>query len=54
MEGAAETKSTAGIEKLQKETAKSEEIDAAKMEEIKREEEIAKAKIALERKKKLC
>lgn len=43
-----------GTEKSQKELPKSYEIDAAKMKEMKREEEIAKAKLALERKKKLA
>ncbi|XP_073109021.1 proton pump-interactor BIP131 [Elaeis guineensis] len=43
-----------GTEKSQKELSKSYEIDAAKLKEMKREEEIAKAKLAMERKKKLA
>lgn len=49
-------KEIAGPEKLPIETPKNkeEELDAAKLKEIKREEEIAKAKQAMERKKKLA
>ncbi|CAK9138237.1 unnamed protein product [Ilex paraguariensis] len=44
-----------GIEKLQKDPpSKNNEIDEAKLKEMKREEEMAKAKQALERKKKLA
>jgi hypothetical protein len=50
-----EDKEISGLEKPQKDTpAKDNEVDAAKLKEIKREEEIAKAKIAMERKKKLA
>lgn len=41
-------------EKIQKDLSKSSEIDAAKLKEMKREEEIVKAKLAMERKKKLA
>ncbi|XP_073110718.1 proton pump-interactor 1-like [Elaeis guineensis] len=41
-------------EKSQKESSKVEEIDNVKLKETKRDEEIAKAKLALERKKKLA
>ena len=44
---------TYAIGKSQKELAKPNEIDAEKLKEMKREEEIAKAKMAIERKKKL-
>ncbi|KAG1346578.1 Proton pump-interactor BIP131 [Cocos nucifera] len=47
-------KDSDGTEKSQKELSKSYEIDAAKWKEMKREEEIAKAKLAMERKKKLA
>ncbi|KAM6584701.1 hypothetical protein CsatB_011703 [Cannabis sativa] len=48
-------KEIAVSEKLPVETPKKEkEVDAAKLKEIKREEEIAKAKMAMERKKKLA
>ncbi|XWS11019.1 hypothetical protein CRYUN_Cryun38cG0047900 [Craigia yunnanensis] len=40
--------------KLQKDTSADKEVDAAKLKEIKREEELAKAKQAIERKKKLA
>ncbi|XP_077227360.1 proton pump-interactor [Tasmannia lanceolata] len=43
-----------GSEKIQKESSVTNGADAAKLKEIKREEEIAKAKLALERKKKLA
>lgn len=50
-----EDKEISGLEKPQKDTpAKDNEVDAAKLKEIKREEEIAKSKIAMERKKKLA
>lgn len=54
-----EDKEISGLEKPQdtpaKDTpAKDNEVDAAKLKEIKREEEIAKAKLAMERKKKLA
>lgn len=52
--GTSDNKNTFGVEKLEKEDAKSNEIDSAKLKEIKREEEIAKAKLALDRKKKLA
>lgn len=48
----ADTVDTSVPEKSQKETPKPNEIDVAKLKEMKREEEIAKAKLALERKKK--
>ncbi|GLT64044.1 hypothetical protein SLA2020_365610 [Shorea laevis] len=53
-----EDKEISGLEKPQKDTpakdtpVKDNEVDAAKLKEIKREEEIAKAKLAMERKKK--
>lgn len=43
-----------GLDKPQKVPSLDNEVDAAKLKEIKREEEIAKAKLALERKKKLA
>ena len=43
-----------GSSKLQKDTSADKEVDAAKLKEMKREEEIAKAKQAIERKKKLA
>ncbi|RVW21917.1 hypothetical protein CK203_101009 [Vitis vinifera] len=43
-----------GLEKHQKGPSLDNEVDAAKLKEMKREEEIAKAKLALERKKKLA
>lgn len=50
-----EDKEISGLEKPQKDTpAKDNEVDAAKLKEMKREEEIAKAKQAMERKKKLA
>ncbi|KAG6637313.1 proton pump-interactor 1-like isoform X2 [Carya illinoinensis] len=50
----AEGKDTSGLEEIQKDTpAKDNEVDAAKLKEMKREEEMAKAKLAMERKKKL-
>ncbi|GAB4846431.1 hypothetical protein Ancab_025436 [Ancistrocladus abbreviatus] len=42
------------IEKPQKDTSKDREIDPAKLKEMKREEEMAKQRLALERKKKLA
>ncbi|CAI0409229.1 unnamed protein product [Linum tenue] len=42
----------AGLEKIQQKTLP--QVDAAKLKEMKREEEIAKAKLAMERKKKLA
>ncbi|WOL00750.1 proton pump-interactor 1 [Canna indica] len=53
-EDPASIRNTSVPEKSQKDTAKPNEIDAAKLKEMKREEEIAKAKLALERKKKLA
>ncbi|XVF78525.1 hypothetical protein PTKIN_Ptkin14bG0140700 [Pterospermum kingtungense] len=47
-------KEISGSGKLQKDTSADKEVDAAKLKEIKREEEIAKAKQAMERKKKLA
>ncbi|XP_062168827.1 proton pump-interactor 1-like isoform X2 [Alnus glutinosa] len=50
-----EDKEISGLEKPQKDTpVKDNEVDAAKLKEMKREEEIAKAKQAMERKKKLA
>uniref|UniRef100_A0A2N9EUJ7 Proton pump-interactor 1 n=1 Tax=Fagus sylvatica TaxID=28930 RepID=A0A2N9EUJ7_FAGSY len=49
-----EDKEFSGLEKLQKDPpAKDNAVDEAKLKEVKREEEIAKAKMAMERKKKL-
>ncbi|XP_057959054.1 proton pump-interactor 1-like isoform X1 [Malania oleifera] len=45
---------TSGLEKAQNNSTVDNEVDAAKLKEMKREEEIAKAKLALERKKKLA
>lgn len=42
-----------GLEKLSKEIPKEPEVDLAKLKEMKRAEEIAKAKLAMERKKKM-
>ncbi|XVF70193.1 hypothetical protein PTKIN_Ptkin11bG0141500 [Pterospermum kingtungense] len=47
-------KEVPGSSKLRKDTSAEKEVDAAKLKEIKREEEIAKAKQAMERKKKLA
>ncbi|KAK6230569.1 hypothetical protein QUC31_002087 [Theobroma cacao] len=47
-------KEISGSGKLQKDTSADKEVDAAKLKEMKREEEIAKAKQAMERKKKLA
>lgn len=50
----AEDNETFELEEIQKDTpAKDNEVDAAKLKEMKREEEMAKAKLAMERKKKL-
>ncbi|KAF8413867.1 hypothetical protein HHK36_001861 [Tetracentron sinense] len=43
-----------GFEKLEKDPSATNGVDASKLKEIKREEEVAKAKLALERKKKLA
>ncbi|KAF8391337.1 hypothetical protein HHK36_023641 [Tetracentron sinense] len=43
-----------GFEKLPKDPSTANGVDASKLKEIKREEEVAKAKLALERKKKLA
>lgn len=54
MSGPVDAENTSMTEIPQKEPSKVEEIDAAKLKEMKREEEVAKAKLALERKKKLA
>ncbi|XVF04231.1 hypothetical protein REPUB_Repub05bG0064500 [Reevesia pubescens] len=52
--GVVAEKEISGSDKLQKDTSADKEVDAAKLKEMKREEEIAKAKQAMERKKKLA
>ncbi|XWS10005.1 hypothetical protein CRYUN_Cryun39dG0038300 [Craigia yunnanensis] len=52
--GVVAEKEISGSGKLQKDTNADKEVDAAKLKEIKREEEIAKAKQAMEKKKKLA
>ncbi|KAJ7014701.1 proton pump-interactor 1-like [Populus alba x Populus x berolinensis] len=47
-------KEVSGLENLQKNPSEEKEVDEAKLKEMKREEEIAKAKQAMERKKKLA
>jgi hypothetical protein len=47
-------KEVSGLENLQKNPSAEKEVDEAKLKEMKREEEIAKAKQAMERKKKLA
>lgn len=51
MSGPMDTENTSVTEISQKESSKVEEIDTVKLKEMKREEEIVKAKLALERKK---
>lgn len=51
MSGPMDTENTSATEISQKEPSKVEEIDTVKLKEMKREEEIAKAQLALERKK---
>ncbi|XP_038985151.1 proton pump-interactor 1-like [Phoenix dactylifera] len=54
MSGPMDSEHTSATEKSQKESSKVEEIDSVKLKEMIRDEEIAKAKLALERKKKLA
>ncbi|XP_022753265.1 proton pump-interactor 1-like [Durio zibethinus] len=52
--GVVAEKEISGLSKLQKDTSADKEVDEAKLKEMKREEEIAKQKQAMERKKKLA